>query len=288
MLEALTLPFMQRALIAGLMVAFLASYYGVFVVQRGLGFLGNGLAHAAFGGVALGLLMGREPLMIAVPFTVAVSIAIIWVRHRTTLASDTVIGVFFAVSMAAGIIFLSLKKDYSADAFSYLFGSILAITDTDLWVTSGVVLLALLAQPLWGRWAYATFDRELAISDRVPVVLDEYLLGILMAVTVVVAVKVVGIVLISAFLVIPAAAARLVVRRFATMTWLSILFGITSAVFGLWSSYQLDLPSGATIVILQAIIFLACLGILALTRIITAGRGTAEPTETISKTAAAP
>ena len=271
MFEALTLPFMQRALIAGLMVAFLASYYGVFVVQRGLGFLGNGLAHAAFGGVALGLLLGREPLAIAVPFTVAVSIAIIWVRHRTTLASDTVIGVFFAVSMAAGIIFLSLKKDYSADAFSYLFGSILAITNTDLWVTSGVVLLALLAQPLWGRWAYATFDRELAISDRVPVILDEYLLGVLMAVTVVVAVKVVGIVLISAFLVIPAAAARLVVRRFATMTWLSIVFGMTSAAFGLWGSYQLDLPSGATIVILQAIIFLACLGLLSLSRILTAG-----------------
>ena len=275
MFEALTLPFMQRALIAGLMVAFLASYYGVFVVQRGLGFLGNGLAHAAFGGVALGLLLGREPLMIAVPFTVAVSIAIIWVRHRTTLASDTVIGVFFAVSMAAGIIFLSLKQDYSADAFSYLFGSILAITDTDLKVSAGVVALALLAQPLWGRWAYATFDRELAISDRVPVVLDEYLLGVLLSVTVVVAVKVVGIVLISAFLVIPAAAARLVVRRFATMTWLSILFGVTSAAVGLWGSYQLDLPSGATIVILQALIFLACLGLLTLTRAIAAGRGKA-------------
>ena len=272
MLEALTLPFMQRALIAGLMVAFLASYYGVFVVQRGLGFLGNGLAHAAFGGVALGLLLGQEPLVIALPFTVVVSIAIIWVRQRTALASDTVIGVFFAVSMAAGIIFLSLKKDYSADAFSYLFGSILAITNTDLWVTSGVVVMALLAQPLWGRWAYATFDRELAISDRVPVVLDEYLLGILMAVTVVVAVKVVGIVLISAFLVIPAAAARLVVRRFATMTWLSILFGMTSAVLGLWGSYQLDLPSGATIVALQAGIFLACLGILSMARTVKARR----------------
>ena len=272
MLEAMALPFMQRALIAGLMVAFLASYYGVFVVQRGLGFLGNGLAHAAFGGVALGLLLGQEPLIIALPFTIAVSVAIIWVRQRTALASDTVIGVFFAVSMAAGIIFLSLKKDYSADAFSYLFGSILAITSTDLWVTAVVVALALLAQPLWGRWAYATFDRELAISDRVPVILDEYLLGVLMAVTIVVAVKVVGIVLISAFLVIPAAAARLVVRRFATMTWLSIVFGLTSAVTGLWGSYQLDLPSGATIVALQAIIFLACLGLLSLTRVIHAKR----------------
>jgi zinc transport system permease protein len=258
MLEVLEYPFMQRAVIAGLMVAFLASYYGVFVVQRGLSFLGNGLAHATFGGVALGLLLNREPLMVAVPFTVFISFAITWVRQRTTLASDTVIGIFFAISMAAGIIFLAMQEDYTADAFSYLFGSILAITHTDLWVTGLVVLLALLAQPLWGRWAYATFDRELAMADRVPVDLDEYLLSMLMAVTIVVSVKVVGIVLISAFLVIPAASARLLARRFSTMTWLSILIGLTSTMAGLWSSYWLDVPSGATIVLIQAGIFLCC------------------------------
>lgn len=258
MFEALEYPFMQRALMAGLMVAFLASYYGVFVVQRGLSFLGNGLAHAAFGGVALGLLLNREPLFLAVPFTIFISIAITWVRQRTTLASDTVIGIFFAVSMAAGIIFLAMQEDYTADAFSYLFGSILAITRTDLWVTGFVVLLALLVQPLWGRWAYATFDRELAMADRVPVDLDDYLLSMLLAVTIVVSVKVVGIVLISAFLVIPAAAGRLLARRFSTMTWLSILIGMTSTMAGLWGSYQLDIPSGATIVLLQASIFLGC------------------------------
>jgi zinc transport system permease protein len=258
MLEALSYPFMQRAVAAGLMVAFLASYYGVFVVQRGLSFLGSGLAHAAFGGVALGLLLRREPLVVAVPFTVFVSFGITWVRQRTTLASDTVIGIFFAVSMASGIIFLSMQQNYTTDAFSYLFGSILAITRTDLWVTGFVVLLALTIQPLWGRWAYATFDRELAMADRVPVILDEYILSMLIAVTVVVSVKVVGIVLISAFLVIPAAAARLLVHKFSTMTWLSILFGLSSTVIGLWGSYLLDVPSGATIVLVQAAIFLSC------------------------------
>jgi zinc transport system permease protein len=258
MLEALEYPFMQRALIAGLMVAFLASYYGVFVVQRGLSFLGNGLAHATFGGVALGLLLDREPLVVAVPFTIFISIAITWVRQKTTLASDTVIGIFFAISMASGIIFLAMQEDYTADAFSYLFGSILAITQIDLWVTGLVVLMALMAQPLWGRWAYATFDRELAMADRVPVKFDDYLLSMLMAVTIVVSVKVVGIVLISAFLVIPAAAARLLAHRFYTMTWLSILIGLTSTLVGLWGSYWLDVPSGATIVLIQAGIFLCC------------------------------
>lgn len=259
MLEALGLPFMQRALAAGLMIGFLASYYGVFVVQRGLGFMGNGLAHAAFGGVALALFLGREPLWIAVPFTVVIAIAITWVRQRTTLAPDTVIGVFFASSMAIGIVFLSLTKEYTVDAFAYLFGSILAVTMTDLRVTGFVVLLALLTLPLWGRWAYATFDRDLALTDRVPVVFDEYLLSVLLAVTVVVAVKVVGIVLISAFLVIPAASARLIVRRFSAMTLISVLFGMGSVLFGLWFSYWLDIPSGATIVLLQTGIFLVCL-----------------------------
>lgn len=261
MLELLHFPFMQRAFLAGIMVAFLASYYGVFVVQRGLGFLGNGLAHAAFGGVALALLLHREPLWIAVPFTMCIAFAITWVKHRTTLASDTVIGIFFAVSMAAGIIFLSLKKDYTVDAFSYLFGSILAITATDVYVTLAVVLIALLVQPLWKRWAYATFDRDLALTDHVPVIFDEYLLSVLLAVTIVVAVKVVGIVLVSAFLVIPAAAARIVVDRFINMTWLSIIFGVCSTMTGLWGSYWLDIPSGATIVMVQAAIFFCCMSL---------------------------
>ena len=125
MFDLLTLPFMQRALIAGVLIGFLASYYGVFVVQRGLSFLGSGLAHAAFGGVALGLLLESEPLWIAVPFTIIVAIGITWVKNRTELGSDTTIGIFFSVSMALGIIFLYLRKQYSTEAFTYLFGSIL-------------------------------------------------------------------------------------------------------------------------------------------------------------------
>jgi zinc transport system permease protein len=146
-----------------------ASYYGVLIVQRGLSFLGDGLAHAAFGGVALGLLLGAEPLWIAVPFTVAVAVGITWVRERTELGGDTAVGIFFAVSVALGVVFLSLKRGYSTDAFTYLFGSILAVTRADLWVTALMVLIAAATGPLWRRWAYATFDRELALADRQPV-----------------------------------------------------------------------------------------------------------------------
>lgn len=256
MFDLLTLPFMQRALIAGVLIGFLASYYGVFVVQRGLSFLGSGLAHAAFGGVALGLLLESEPLWTAVPFTIIVAIGITWVKNRTELGSDTTIGIFFSVSMALGIIFLYLRKQYSTEAFTYLFGSILSVTIIDIIFAASIVLVTFLFLPYWKRWAYSSFDRELAQADRIPVLFDDYILSILIAVTVVVSLKLVGIVLIAAFLVIPAASARLLSKSFSRMTVVSVSVGMLSAIGGLWISYYLDIPSGATIILLQAIVFI--------------------------------
>jgi zinc transport system permease protein len=255
MFEILTLPFMQRALIAGIFVGFLSSYYGVFIVQRGLGFLGSGLAHAAFGGVALGVLLNQEPLLIAVPFTVIVAAGITYVKDKTNLGGDTTIGIFFSVSMALGIIFIFLKREYTSDAFNYLFGSILSVTIADIVVPAILIIITLLLFPFWKRWAYSSFDRELAQADRIPVQLDDYLLSILIAVTIVVSIKVVGIVLIAAFLVIPPATSRLINKSFAKMTVVSIIIGIFTALIGLWISYYLDVPSGATIILLQATLF---------------------------------
>lgn len=255
MFEILSLQFMQRALIAGVLVGFLSSYYGVFIVQRGLGFLGSGLAHAAFGGVALGVLLNKEPLWIAVPFTIIVAIGITYVKDKTSLGGDTTIGIFFAVSMALGIIFIFLKRQYTSDAFNYLFGSILSVTITDIIVPAVLLIITLLLSPFWKRWAYSSFDRELAQADRIPVQRDDYLLSVLIAVTIVVSIKVVGIVLIAAFLVIPPATARLINSSFSKMTFTSILIGIITAVAGLWISYYLDVPSGATIILIQAALF---------------------------------
>ncbi len=255
MFEAFSLGFMQRALLAGTLVAFAASYYGVFIVQRGMSFMGNGLAHAAFGGVALGLLLGGEPLFVAVPFTVAVALLITFIRDKTTLSSDTVIGVFFAVSMALGIIFLSRLPTFTTDAFAYLFGSILAVGELDIWAAGSLAAIAAMTFPLWGEWAYATFDRDAALADGLPVKSRDYLLSVLIALTIVVSAKVVGIVLISAFIVIPAAAARLVARRFFDMTAISIFTGIVCVAAGLAASYVFDAPSGAAIVLVQTAAF---------------------------------
>lgn len=266
MADVLQFQFMRNALIAGILTAAVSSYYGVFVVQRGMSFLGNGLAHAAFGGVALALLLNREPLWIAIPFTIVVALLITYVRDKTTLASDTVIGIFFALSMALGIVFISKIPTYTTDAFHYLFGSILGVNSVDIWSAFFVLLLAMLTLPLWGRWAYATIDRELALADRVPVRFDNYLLSVLIALTIVVSVKIIGIVLISAFLVIPAASARLVSRRFMGMTLISILLGVLSVIIGLVGSFAMDLPSGATVVLFQTAIFILCFVISVLKR----------------------
>ena len=267
MFDAFASTFMQRALLAGVLVSLTASYLGVFIVQRGLSFLGSGLAHAAFGGVALALLLNTEPLWIAVPFTVIVAIVITWVTEHTSIGGDTSIGVFFSVSVALGVIFLALKKNYAADAMTYLFGSILFIQAADLWIAGAVLGLTVLMLPLWSRWAYATFDRELAAADRLHVGAQDYALAVLIAVVIVVAAKLVGIMLIAAFLVIPAAAARLVARTFGGMTLLAIAAGLVSTVAGLWLSYDRELPSGALIVLVEAALFAAAMAVSALQRL---------------------
>lgn len=259
MIEALSLPFFQRALLAGALIGALLSYFAPFVVQRKLSFLSHGLAHSAFGGVAIALFLGTEPLWVALPFTVLVALGITWVRSRSQLSEDSAIGVFLAVALAMGIVLLSFRTNYAAEALSYLFGSILTVTPADLWFAAAALAISLALLPLWGAWAYATFDHELAQSDRLPVSLHDYLLSALVAAVTVIAVKVVGALLVGAFLVIPAAVGRLLARTFATMTLWSVGVGVVSAVGGLLLSFVLDWPSGASIVLLLAAFFAVAL-----------------------------
>ena len=264
--------FMQRAFLGGAAIAVMTGLLGVFVVQRGLAFLGDGLAHASFGGIALGAFIAygtagtgaaAEPLWVALPFTLATALAIAWVRDRTALSSDTAIGVFFAVSVALGVLFLSLiPPDRNVvDVWHLLFGSILAVGPGDLTIILVTALfVTAVTSWLWGRLAYATFDAELARTDGVRVRSLEYALFALAAVAVVVAAQVVGVVLMAAYLVIPAAAGRLLSRSLARMTAWSIAIGVTSTLGGLAASFVLDVPSGSTIILLQAAIFAVAAG----------------------------
>ncbi len=256
MMEAWHYPFFQRALLAGSLVALVSAYLGGFVVQRRLSFLGDGLAHAAFAGVALGLFLRAEPLAFALPVTVLVALGITYLKEKTELSEDTAIGILFAFSVALGAVFLSRARGYVADPFGYLFGSLLAVAPEDLWAALGLFLLGLFLLPLYGAWAYATFDRELALADRVPVLLHDYLLSAFVAVSLVVAVKMVGALLVAAFLVIPAAAGRLLALTFGQMLLWSLALGVFALGLGLFLSFALDLPSGAAVVLVQTGLFL--------------------------------
>ncbi|MGQ9753124.1 MAG: metal ABC transporter permease [Thermaceae bacterium] len=256
MMEALGYPFFQRALFAGVLVALVSGYLGAFVVQRRLSFLGDGLAHAAFAGVALGLFLRAEPLAFASLVTILVALGITYLKAHTELSEDTAIGILFAFSVALGAVFLSRAQGYVADPFGYLFGSLLAVAPGDLWVALGLLILGLGLLPWYGAWAYATFDRELAQADRVPVLRHDYLLSAYVAVSLVVAVKVVGALLVAAFLVIPAAAARLLAQTFGQMVLWSSFLGVLAVVVGLSLSFALDLPSGASVVLVQTGFFL--------------------------------
>lgn len=267
MLEMITYPFMQRALLAGIIIGFIGSYYGVFIVQRKMSFLGSGLAHAAFGGVALGILLKTEPMWIAIPFTIIVSLAISILKEKTQLGGDTSIGILFSLSVALGVIFLSFNQSYSADAFSYLFGSVLTVYVSDLIIGLLLIVITILTFfGLWSRWAYSTFDSDLAKSDRINVVRDDYILSVLISIAIVISIKIVGIVLIAAYLVIPPATARLLSKTFIKMTILSVIIGVITSIIGLLISYQLDLPSGATIILTQSLVFIISIFISKLNR----------------------
>jgi zinc transport system permease protein len=273
LLDAMHLAFMQRALAAGVLIAVMSGLLGVFVVQRRLSFLGAGLAHAAFGGMGLGafiivssglLASGvgllHHPLWIAAPFSLLAALAIAWVREHTRLSSDTAIGVFFAVSVALGVLFFSLippDVNLGLSLMDLLFGSILAVTGPDLAAIAVVAVVAVaFLLGVWGRLAYATFDDELARTDGVRARLLEYLLFACAALVIAVSSVVVGIILMAAYLVIPAASARLLARSLAQMTVLSVVLAVVTTVVGLGLSYLADVPSGSTIVLTQAALFL--------------------------------
>ncbi len=256
--------FVRRALLAGTALGASGALLGVFIVQRGLGLLSDGLAHATFGGLALGLLVGTSvdgAIWVALPFTVAIALGIQAVRRRTALGGDVATGVFFAVSFAAGILFLGLRSGRQApvNVEGLLFGSLLAVSPEALQAILGVSAAVFVLLLVFGsRLAYATFDPELAALSGVPVAALEYGLLALTALVVVVGVKTVGVVLVSAFVVIPAAAANLLGRSLAGIAGIAVALGVSGTAFGLFASYHLNVATGATIILtLGAAFFLA-------------------------------
>lgn len=253
----LSYGFMQKALLASLLLSLVSAIAGFFVVLKRLSFIGAGISHSAFGGVALGLVLGLNPLGTAGVFALAVALFLAWISRRGALSEDTAIGILFSGAMALGIALLSIGKGYYGDAMSYLFGNVLAVSTEDLWLLAGAGALVLVF--LLGTFKALLclcFDEELAYASNLPVDFLYYGLMAAMALTVMVAVKTVGIVLASALLVTPAATGYQLSKDYRGMLLISILTSLVSSLVGLWLSYQYGLASGAAIVLCATGIFL--------------------------------
>lgn len=256
MTDMLSYGFMQRAFVAGLAMALFAGAISVFIVLRRVSFLGSGISHAAFGGVALGFFLGINPLYTALVYSIGIAFAIEAVSTRGKLAEDASIGIFFSVSMALGIVLISLSKNYTVDLFGYLFGSILAISREEAYaavavVAAGMVVFLCIMKDL----LFITFNEELAIINGIPVRAIKSIFLLSMAVAIVIGIKIVGIILISALLVIPGATAKLVTQRFFGMVIVSSLAALMATGAGLTLSYALDIAPGGTIVIILSLLF---------------------------------
>ncbi len=256
MLEFLEYAFMQRALAGALLVATVCSVVGVFVLLRGMAFAGSGLAHASFGGVALGFLLALNPLVMAIMFCLGTAGLIQVAIRRARLRPDSAIGIFFAFTMALGVLFIGLMRRYDARVYGYLFGNVLGITPANLVLMGALAVLVLgTVALLFKELQFLAFDEEMAEASGLATgLLGAVLLGLL-ALSVVIAIKAVGIILVEALLVTPAATAFQLTSDFRRMFVLSWLAAAVSCVAGLTMSYFFELPSGAAIVIVATVLF---------------------------------
>lgn len=248
--------FMQRALLAGTIVGALCALVGVYVVLKGMSFIGAGISHASFGGVALGILLGLNPMITTVIFCMLTAFGIGMVSRKGEIKEDTAVGIFFSATMAFGVLLIGFLKGYNIDLFGYLFGSILAVTQQDVLVMvilGGIVFVTVVA--FFKELMCISFDPEMAEVIGVPVGKIYFLLLGVITLTIVVSIKVVGIILVSALMVIPAATAFQLTEDFRWMMLFSVLLGMGASIGGLFFSYLLDTASGATIVLLSTLIF---------------------------------
>jgi ABC-type Mn2+/Zn2+ transport system permease subunit len=256
MLDLLTYDFMQRSLLAAAMVGGLCSLIGVFVVLRGLAFVGAGTAHAAFAGVALAYLTGWPPLALAIVFGLATVWITGWVEEKGTMKLDVSIGILYTTTMALAILFIGLMKAYNAEVYGYLFGNVLSVTPEELRIIGGLTVAVVGTILLFSKELYfIAFDQEMAEASGVPARRIFFLLLTLVALTVVVSLKTVGAILVFAMVLIPASTAYQLTHSLSTLTWYSLIIGIVCSVAGVLLSAVWDIPSGPAIVLLSTLVF---------------------------------
>lgn len=258
-LELLHYTFFRHALLGSLFASIACGIIGTYIVTRRLVFISGGITHASFGGIGLGLYAGISPLLSAAVFSVLSAFGVEWLSKRKDMREDSAIAVFWTFGMAVGIIFSFLAPGFTPDLSAFLFGNILTITPTDIWMLATLSVLLILFFTLFlNPIIYIAFDREFARSQRIPVAIFEYLLMMFIALTIVSCLRMVGIVLAISLLTLPQMTANLFTHSFKRIIWLSIAIGYIGCLGGLVISYKLQVPSGAAIIFFSILVYALC------------------------------
>lgn len=256
MLEIFELAFMQRALITGIVLAVVLAYLGVFVILRKMSFFADGIAHASLAGVAIGVLASFYPLISAIAFSLLMGLLIYYLEERSKLSSDTIIGIIFSSGLALGAMLMSFKSGYQPELISFLFGNILAITWLDLIVITVMgFIIVLFVKLYYKKLVLISLNEDLAQAQGVKSKRLKLFFYLSLSMAVVLAIKVLGLILASALLIIPVATAKSLAKSLKHLSFLAIFISIITVFLGLLVSYYFDLSTGPTIVLLGAVFF---------------------------------
>lgn len=258
--EWLAWTFMKRALLAIILITPMCAAMGVEVVNFGMAFYSDAISHSAFTGVALGILLAVDPQITLILFGLLVGLGITCVRGKSNLSADTIIGVFFSFVVALGIVIISARKGLTRNLESVLYGDILTIADTEIaWMALLALVVSVFLIFNYNRLLFLGINRHLAQSRGVQVAFLEYMFAILLALVVTVSIRAVGLLLVTALLVIPAATARNLARNASQMFWHAIILSLISGISGLYLSYHWDSATGATIILFGSGLFILSL-----------------------------
>lgn len=249
--------FLRNALLAAMLAGISCGLAGAYVVSRRLVFLSGGISHASFGGVGLAFYLGMHPPAGALVFAILAALIVQYLSDRHEVRQDSAIGIIWSVGMATGILFVYITPGYVPNLMTYLFGNILTVGTTDLWMLAGAALLSIIVfVGFYPAVLSVAFDDAYARVRRLPVDFMNYLLMIVVAITIVTAIRIAGVILVISFLTLPQATAGIFTRKLSSLALWSVLISVSGALIGIWLSYLLDIPSGASIIFTFAVGFL--------------------------------
>ena len=249
--------FFVNAFLSALLASIACGFIGTYIVARRIVFISGGITHASFGGIGISYFMGFNPVLGAAVFSILSALGIEFISKRTEVREDSAIGILWSLGMALGIIFIFLTPGYAPNLMTYLFGSILTVNTTDLLLMGlNTLLIVCFFFVFYRLILYISFDEEFARAHKVPVSLINNILLIMVALTIVLSIRVVGIILVISFLTLPQTTANIFTKDFKKMIGLSVLIGCIGSFAGLMFSYYLNIPSGASIIFSFAIIFI--------------------------------